>query len=109
VDETETIREHVESSLPLWKCHKVVRAAPIRAVYPAEGDGSKSAPEGWMVYLDGGPAPDGFPSVFVKSEVFVRGLPMPGDYFVIYDDGYQSWSPKKTFEEGYSQAQVQEA
>ncbi len=103
MDETETVREQVESSLPLWKCHKVVRAAPIRAVYPADHEA------GWMVYLNGGPAPDGFPPIYLEPKVFARGLPMPGDYFVVYDDGYESWSPKKAFEEGYSQGQVQEA
>src|SRR5882672_10013005 len=100
MDETETIREHVKSSLPQWKSHKIVRAASIRAVYLADHEA------GWTVYLDGGPPPDGFPSIYVKPAVFARGLPTPGDYFVVYDDEYESWSPKKAFEEGYSQVQV---
>ena len=28
--------------------------------------------------------------------------PEVGDYFVVYDGGYQSWSPKTVFEDGYS-------
>ena len=27
-----------------------------------------------------------------------------GGYLVVYDGGYESWSPKKAFEEGYSPA-----
>ena len=90
------------SSLPRWKCHKIVRAAPIRAIYPTEG-------AGWIIYLDGGPSPDGYPSFFVPSAMFARYVPVPGDYYVVYDDDYESVSPRKAFEEGYSQVQVQEA
>ena len=31
-----------------------------------------------------------------------RYMPKPGDYFVVYDDGYESYSPAKAFEEGYT-------
>jgi len=27
---------------------------------------------------------------------------MPGDYYVVYEDGYKSISPAKAFEEGYT-------
>jgi len=98
MDEAGTVREQIILSLPQWRSHKIVRAAPIRAVYATEGDN----PPGWIVYLDGGPDPDGFPSIYVKPELFSRYMPKPGDYFVVYDDGYESVSPKKAFEEGYS-------
>lgn len=106
--ESGTIGEQVRSLLPQWKSHKVVRAAPIRAIYPTEGDQEP----GWIVYLDGNPGPNDpqpWPAIHVKPEIFSRYQPKPGDYFVIYDDGYESVSPKKAFEEGYSQVQVQEA
>lgn len=32
-----------------------------------------------------------------------RYTPKVGDYWVVYDDGYQSLSPAKTFTEGYVQ------
>jgi hypothetical protein len=35
--------------------------------------------------------------------MLARSLPVPGDYLVTYDDGYQSISPGKAFEEGYSE------
>jgi hypothetical protein len=99
-----TTSEHVRSSLPTWKCHKVVRAAPIRSVYPADHqDGIH------VVYLDGGPPPDGYPSFCVPSAMFTRYMSKPGDYFVVYDDGYESVSPKKAFEEGYMRIVPQQA
>lgn len=30
-----------------------------------------------------------------------RYRPVPGDYWVVYDDGYQAISPKSAFEGGY--------
>jgi hypothetical protein len=29
-------------------------------------------------------------------------MPLPGDYLVIYEDGYRSISPAKAFEDGYT-------
>ncbi len=34
-----------------------------------------------------------------------RGVPSQGDYFVLYPDGYESWSPKAAFEEGYQRVE----
>jgi hypothetical protein len=31
----------------------------------------------------------------------VRYNPVPGDYWIVYEDGYQSISPKGVFESGY--------
>ena len=28
--------------------------------------------------------------------------PVPGGYYVVYRDGYKSWSPAKEFEDGYT-------
>jgi hypothetical protein len=39
---------------------------------------------------------------FVVSDAFIqKHNPQPGGYFVVYADGYQSYSPAKAFEEGY--------
>ena len=76
----------------------MVRAAPILAwsTTAVPGDPSRDAPH---VVVDLGndamlvmPVPDSF---------FGRGEPMIGAYFVLYGDGYVSWSPKAPFEEGY--------
>jgi|SRR5882762_754125 len=100
MDEAGTVREQVKSSLPQWRSHKIVRAAPIRAIYKSgvtnEMEDTSIEARPWIVYLDG------YPSFQVDAKVFARYFPQPGDYFVVYDDGYESVSPKKAFEEGYT-------
>ena len=79
-------------NLPKYRCHKIVEAAPI-----------------WMI---GTPSPR---HILVKlgdaavreieidpAKLFARYTPVLGDYFVIYEDGYQSISPKAAFEAGYT-------
>lgn len=74
--------------LKQWKCHKVVNAGKILEVTP----GGVTV-ETW----NGG-------KIELGNEAFVdRHQPEVGGYFVIYDDGYQSYSPAKAFEEGYAE------
>jgi len=58
----------------------------------------------WFVEPDGSGATistlDGM--VQARADIFARGLPGPGAYAVIYDDGFVSWSPQDPFERGYS-------
>lgn len=37
-----------------------------------------------------------------NSSIFARYMPIPGDFYVVYSDGYSSFSPKAAFVEGYS-------
>ena len=71
--------------LPRWQSHKKVWADKIVKIG-----------EGAILHLDCGghrEVPDNF---------FARGFPQVGDYYVRYEDGYESWSPTKAFEEGYT-------
>lgn len=79
------------SELAEWKCHKVVKAgkvldAPILTDLEVTVEGA-----------DGAEC-----EVQVPSNAFARGAPAIGDYIVIYEDGYISWSPAKAFEDGYT-------
>jgi hypothetical protein len=85
-------------NMPLWKCHKVVRALKIRSINanpslddPEIGVGATMYPE------DGEYAP--FP---VGEEFMLKHQPIAPGYFVVYEDGYESWSPVTAFEKGYS-------
>lgn len=78
--------------LPRYRCHKVVEALKI-----AEGGVIHSNGQATLCFQDAG-----FKPMRVKHNVIARYLPMPGDYLVIYGDGYQSISPGKVFEEGYT-------
>jgi hypothetical protein len=74
--------------LPRWKCHKIVEADKIKSItYDREG---------LRWHLEGGTV------VAISPQIISRGEPKTGDYYVVYEDGYISWSPKKAFEEGYT-------
>lgn len=81
--------------LPRYRCHKKVRAAEIKSVEPGRIDGKGP---GATIYLN-------LPIrswVCVGEEFMHKHDPRPGGYFVVYDDGYESFSPAKAFEEGYT-------
>ena len=71
--------------IPEWRCHKIVRASKILEI------------KANMLTLEGIEKPAKVTEMYLS-----RNRPEPGGYFVIYDDGYESYSPKKAFEEGYS-------
>lgn len=80
----------LDTVLKPYTCHKKVRAAEITSVGEIV-DGALTC----AVTLRGTLTID------VKAEVFVRYMPVPGDYLVVYEDGYQSFSPRKAFLDGY--------
>ena len=73
-------------ALPQYRSHKVVGALQIRRVV---GD------EVHFVLPE-------HPPRKAKDGMFARYVPQPGDYWVIYPDGYESISPCVAFEEGYT-------
>ena len=38
----------------------------------------------------------------LDAEYVAKHKPQAGGYFVVYADGYRSWSPAKAFEDGYA-------
>lgn len=77
-----------------WQCHKQVSAAKIAKIY-TDDEGEVI----WLLEI----VPGARSAVMkVKNELIARGAPEVGDYYVRYDDGYESWSPKKAFEDGYT-------
>lgn len=85
------------SQLADWKSHKIVKAGKILA-FPPSFSGPVTVED-----VNGAPC-----KVDCAPSVFARGRPNLGDYIVIYDDGYKSWSPAKAFEEGYTQVPAHE-
>jgi hypothetical protein len=82
------------SQLADWKCHKIVKAGKILEI-----SGGYGITTGGVVIVEdinGAPC-----QVEMPANAFARGMPHVGDYIVIYDDGYKSWSPAKAFEDGY--------
>jgi hypothetical protein len=92
--EGETMQK-AQVEIPLYKCHKEVRAAKITEIQSHESNGVGSHT---MVFGDISG------SKFLTDEWKARHNPEVGGYFVLYADGYTSYSPEAAFEEGYSKA-----
>jgi hypothetical protein len=76
--------------MPRYKSHKIVHALQIRAIDDAVGNSRL------LHFVD-----DGYPPVALDLEMWSRYQPVPGDYLVVYADGYKSFSPQRVFEDGY--------
>jgi hypothetical protein len=77
--------------LPQYQCHKVVRAIKIGKIEINFDKTATLFPEekGWEPFI-------------VSADYVARARPESGGYFVVYEDGYESYSPCKAFEDGYS-------
>lgn len=88
-----------KQELPRYQCHKIVQALKIKSIRSGFADG--------VDYLIT-PEDDGYPPFGVSLSYVLKNAPqstvekMFGGYYVRYDDGYESWSPAKAFEEGYT-------
>ena len=80
----------LDSVLRPYTSHKKVRAAEITSVGEIV-DGARTCAITLASTL----------TIDVEAKVFARYVPVPGDYLVIYEDGYKSISPRKAFLEGY--------
>lgn len=79
------------TELPRYKSHKTVWALKIRSIAPTS--------DGYVLMFER----DEFGSLaFTLEELQNRPKPEPGWYYVVYPDGYFSFSPAKQFEEGYT-------
>lgn len=89
-NETATVAE-----MPRYRCHKEVHALKIREVIHRRPDGSGPPPA--IV-----PEDEGYGMFWVTDEYIQKHNPQPGGYFVVYEDGYRSFSPAAAFEKGYA-------
>lgn len=78
--------------MPRYKRLKEVHALKIQRVATTV-DGAN---EGLLYIVD-----DGWDYVVVSKEYMERHEPVAGGYYVVYGDGYESFSPARPFEEGY--------
>lgn len=78
--------------LPKYKSHKVVWALKIKNIdVQSDMGGALIHPED-MTYQPFG----------VSQAYLDKHEPKVGGYYVVYEDGYQSWSPGDAFENGYT-------
>jgi hypothetical protein len=81
------------TEMPRYRSHKTVWALEIDAV----GMNADSEGRRWLEFRD-----EGFAGLKAPAEMFARYVPVPGDFYVQYADGYTSFSPRKAFLEGYT-------
>lgn len=87
-----------DAEMPKYLCHKKVHALKIASI-KRDGEGEGRETDGSAIIT---PADKGYGPFRVESEFMRKHKPESGGYYVVYDDGYKSFSPAKAFEEGYT-------
>jgi hypothetical protein len=77
--------------MPKYECHKKVWALKIAGIVGDQHGG---------VYFQ--PAEKGYDKVPLTPEYVAKHKPEVGGYYVVYEDGYKSFSPASAFESGYT-------
>jgi hypothetical protein len=83
-----------ERELPRYRCHKEVHAIKIGLIGRPLDFGAAV----WFIT----PAEPGYAPIQVSMAWLEKHNPQVGGYYVVYADGYASFSPAKAFEEGYT-------
>ena len=93
--------------MPKYQCHKQVWALKIKtvavhasgdtAVSDAEFQASDAFQGAHLITVE-----DGYAPFHVSADWFRKHKPEAGGYYVVYEDGYKSYSPASAFESGYS-------
>ena len=78
--------------MPKYRSHKEVWALKIAHIESREDDGA-------MLLM---PEESGYAPFWVNHAYVRRHNPQVGGYYVVYADGYKSWSPAAAFESGYT-------
>lgn len=78
--------DQIRSVLPNYRCHKIVKGEKITAI---SEDGILEL--GRIQYR-----------LLPSKDYFKINSPKPGGYYVLYEDGYESYSPAAPFESGYT-------
>jgi hypothetical protein len=96
----ETGQSAAYAGMPQFQCHKKVGAVKIGMVTLHDPTGSNPPVEfsGGFIFPEGG---NRLPIPF-DAAFWEKHKPEAGGYYVVYEDGYRSYSPASAFESGYS-------
>lgn len=90
------------AEMPRYRSHKTVHALRIKSIVTLTSEDMMSTggplPDGALIY----PEEAGYGAVSVDQAYVAKHNPKVGGYYVVYADGYASWSPADAFEEGYT-------
>jgi hypothetical protein len=89
-----------QREMPRYRSHKQVWALKIAAI-KRDGEGEDRETDGSAVIT---PVEIGYAPFKVSGEYMRKHTPEVGGYYVVYPDGYASWSPAGAFEDGYTPA-----
>lgn len=87
----------VQSEMPRYRSHKDVWALKIAAI-EYDGPPDDRISHGATIT----PEETGYAPFKVDAAYVSKHKPQAGGYYVVYKDGYKSWSPAQAFEEGYT-------
>lgn len=98
--------------MPRYRCHKEVWALKIKEINPTivpseERPGMRTITPGHTIQMVKVqtvlvPKDDSFAPFEVSDEYMQKHNPKIGGYYVVYKDGYASFSPEEAFEDGYT-------
>lgn len=88
----------IQTEMPKYECHKRVWALKIKAIRQTDGE-SNFEGGSWLLDVE----EPGYAPIEVSHRDYVlKHSPYAGGYYVVYADGYKSFSPAKAFEDGYT-------
>lgn len=88
----------VQREAPKYQCYKKVWALKIAEI-KRDGEGENRETDGSAMIT---PVDEGYAPFKVDHEYMHKHKPEVGGYYVIYADGYKSFSPAEAFESGYT-------
>jgi hypothetical protein len=83
--------------MPKYRCHKEVWALKISAVVDPTQPGNETDGLRILSFTDAR-----YASIRVSGDYVRKHKPEVGGYYVVYKDGYKSFSPAEAFEDGYT-------
>jgi hypothetical protein len=87
--------------MPKYQSHKKVWALKIKALaFDRDAAHAEGREQDGTAMLT--PEEDGYAPIKLDAGYVYKHKPEVGGYYVVYDDGYKSFSPAKAFEEGYT-------
>lgn len=92
-------KPQASAEMPKYKCHKVVHALKIKDIKIQNEEDPSAETDGSAVIT---PEEEEFSSFYVERDYMQKHKPEVGGYYVVYEDGYKSYSPAKAFEDGYT-------
>lgn len=98
----DTATQAPSREMPRYRSHKTVWALKIKSIEfdsdVAQREGNRETDGSATITA----AEEGYAPFKVDAAYVRKHAPKAGGYYVVYSDGYKSWSPAEAFEEGYT-------